>query len=138
MPPITPEWWNVNEDAQIWSGHADNHKQFVLEAPAGILAIDEYQGSFQFETAMVKDGDVLKEIHPKGDPGYEQLWIRIDAVTKDLYEEEPGPDDDGNDPPPEDEPDPDDEPVNDTDERIGNAIRILREAGAKVTLKFGE
>ena len=129
---MIPKWFNVNEDAQIWAGHADNHKQFLLQAPAAILAIDEYQGSYQFEKAKKIDpsGEQFEFEGPK-DEGYPQLWIRKEDVTLEQYEEDPVDD-------PVDEPgdDPDDEPDDEliaSAALVGAAIQIILEAGGSVT-----
>ena len=86
------KWFNVNEDARIWSGHSDSaHKQGWIYAPAAIRAIDEYQGSYEFvDWKVVGDGrgDFSASI------SYPQLWIRIADVTAEPYE------------PPNDVPDP--------------------------------
>ncbi len=94
-PPI---WYNVNTDARIWSGHADSaHKKEWLRAPAGIRAISEYQGSYQFKEVMVDESLGGKD-ERKDDPGYPQYWIRIEDVSLEKYN--PDPEDDGDDVPP--------------------------------------
>ena len=121
---MIPKWFNVNADAQIWSGHANEHKQFVLRAPAGILAIEEYQGSYRFKMMMVNDsdGNLIQTAAPL-DPQYPETWIRIADVTTEPYEE----DDDGNgDVPPPDNGDPPPIPEPDAaDAELGAALKTL-------------
>jgi len=86
------KWFNVNEDARIWSGHADSATRLGwLRAPAGIRAIDDYKGSYQFKEVRVAD-DGRDEIVIKS--GYPQNWIRHEDVTTEPFEEptngEPG------------------------------------------------
>ena len=77
---MDPKWYNVNEDARIWSGHADSaQKQGWLYAPAAILAIDEYKGSFQFKEYKAVDngfGDF------QADEDYPDFWIRIEDTSQ--------------------------------------------------------
>jgi hypothetical protein len=114
-----PVWYNVNEDAQIWAGHADSaHKQGKLIAPAGILAIDEYQGSYQFkEVRVVGDGRDEVVIHP----GYPDTWIRISDTSLSQYLEP------GTDPveEPDEEPDPYGWGTEIGDAELGAAIRVV-------------
>ncbi len=81
-PPI---WYNVNADARIWSGHSANaQKQGWLRAPAAILAVDEYKGSFQFKDWKIVEGLGGKdEIVIKG--GYPDLFIRIEDTSLSQY-----------------------------------------------------
>ena len=88
-PPI---WFNVNEDARIWSGHAASaQKQGWLIAPAAILAVDDYKGSYQF-----KEWKVVGELGGKDkmiiEAGYPQLWIRHEDVSLEPYDPNPTPD----------------------------------------------
>ncbi len=142
MSPIPAEWFHVNKDAQIWAGHADNHKQFILEAPAAILAIDWYQGSYQFEEARGVDSEGNQYVmNLPLDPGYPQAWIRAEDVTKEAYVE-PGnevdppapPPEDEEGEPPEDEPDLDDELRRLQNEALGAAINLIMENGGKVCM----
>ncbi len=80
-----PKWYNVNADARIWSGHAASaQKQGWLVAPAAILAIDEYNGSFQFKDVGVvgalggKNSIVMKD-------GYPDTFIRISDTSLEQY-----------------------------------------------------
>jgi hypothetical protein len=119
MPPIDPKWFNVNEDAQIWAGHSDAHKQFILEAPAGLMAVEEYKGSYRFEVAVVLDEEGSQvPLELPLDAGYPEAWIRAEDVTTDPYE---GPVDDG----PLPEPGPDPVPGKYSDAEIGAAFRLL-------------
>ncbi len=118
------KWFNVNEDARVWSGHADVHKMGWMRAGSAIRAVAEYSGSYRFLEFKPPE-----DLIPFGN-GYSQYWIRKEDVSLLPFEDE----DDAS-----DDMDPDPEiPALPGDGRIGAAIRILREAGAKVTLKFGE
>jgi len=124
---VDPKWFNVNEDAQIWSGHANSaHKQFVLVAPAAIRAIDEYQGSYQFEQArgIAPDGTQY-DLTLLLDPGYPQAWIREHDVSLLPFEDEP-----------DDEDEPEIPPVEEaewSDVLIGTAVRIILDHGGSVS-----
>ncbi len=84
-----PKWLNVNADARIWSGHGDGATRLGwLRAPAAILAIDEYKGSFQFREVLVGTGGSDQIIVKSG---YPQNWIRIEDTSTEPYEE-PGTD----------------------------------------------
>ena len=137
MPPIPAEWFNVNKAVQIWSGHADNHKQFVMQPPAAIEAIEEYKGSYRFEKALHISGGMQVETTLLPDAGYPQLWIREEDVTKEEYVE-PGGDMDPPPPPPEDEegdPPPPPTPIPSTDnEALGAAINLILSRGGKVCM----
>ncbi len=113
---VTPKWYNVNADTQIWSGHSDNHQKMgKLIAPAAIKAIDEYKGSFQFEEygVDVNSGgeDRLKPLSTS----YPQYWIRIEDTSLEPYD--PNPD-----------PEPDPEPDLSSDAELGAAFRIVAKA----------
>ena len=105
------EWWNVNKIVQVWSGHAGSaQKKGKIYPPAGLEAIDEYQGSVEFIPADLLfdlDGHFDREDTEDQDASYPDFFVRLDDVTKDQYdpsEPDPGP---GPDP----DPDPDPVPV---------------------------
>lgn len=102
MPSVEiDKWFNVNEDARIWSSHAASaQKQGWLRAPAGIRAIDDYKGSYQFDEVRVDEelGGADERID---NPGYPQYWIRHEDVSLEPYEDS---DDNGGDTPPPPEP----------------------------------
>ncbi|MCK5603764.1 hypothetical protein KAR91_17890 [Candidatus Pacearchaeota archaeon] len=123
---MEPKWYNVNQDIRVYSGHADSaQKQGWILAPAAILAIDEYKGSFQFEEAKVPEGakpeDFLKFA---AKPGYPQLWVRSDEVSLEPYDPSPEPDPD---PVPDPDPLPVPEPIpsDPGDAELGRAFRIV-------------
>ncbi len=133
---MEPKWFNVNEDAQIWSGHADNHKQFKMSAPAAILAIDEYKGSYQFEEAKAVASDGTQfTLSMLPDPGYPQLWIRIADVTTSPFEDE---DDVADELDPPDDEEPGDEPDIGSAAELGRAIWTIRAQGGGVVFPAGE
>lgn len=119
MPAIDPMWVNVNEDAQIWAGHSDAHKQFILRAPAAVLAVEAYKGSYRFDTALVIEGGDQVPLEFSLADGYPEAWIRQEDTTLEAYEEDPVGDDDGGGPPPVTE------PGEYTNEEIGAAFRLL-------------
>ena len=112
------KWFNVNEDAQIWSGHADSaHKQGWLRAPAAIRAIDMYQGSYQFEEVLVDESKGGADARDPTTTDYPQYWIRIEDVSLEPYGE-PTPDNGDTPPPP-----PETREVSDAE--LGAALRIV-------------
>lgn len=111
MPSID-KWFNVNEDARVWAGHSDAHKQGWIYAPAGIRAIEEYKGSYRFEEWKV-EGDGRGDFATS--PGYPQLWIRAEDVSLDPF---PGTD-------PDPIPDPDPVPGEVSDAELGAALRLI-------------
>lgn len=119
MPAIDPIWVNVNKDAQIWAGHSDAHKQFLMVAPAAVLAVEVYKGSYRFEEALTIEDGAQVTLEYKLDDGYPQAWIRTADTSIDAYEEDPVGDDDGGGPPPVTP------PGEYTDEEIGAAFRLL-------------
>lgn len=101
------EWWNVNKIVQVWEGHGANHKQGKLHPPAGVEIIDVYQGYGQINMADVrfdKDGH-WEDLET--DPHYPDYWVKMDDLSKDLYD-----------------PDPDPEPKP-SNEEIGRVVRYL-------------
>lgn len=77
------KWFNVNENARIWAGHSDAHKQGWLRAPGAILAVEEYKGSYRFDDWKVEGegsgdfagGDFATDL------SYPETWIRIADVS---------------------------------------------------------
>jgi hypothetical protein len=117
---MTPKWFNVNEDARVWSSHAKVHKMGWMRAGSAVLAVEEYGGSFRFEE-FKEPSDLV----PLGD-GYNDYWIPTDSVTLLPFEEEDDEDGDG-----EDDPGDDPDTGDATDARLGRAIRVvLAEGGA--------
>lgn len=118
---LPPKWYNVNADARIWSGHAGSaQKQGWLRAPAAILAIDEYQGSYQFEEVKIAPGGRDETLMK---PGYDQMWIRIADVSLEQYE---APDPDAEPiPEPDEEPDPGGWGTEIGDAELGAAVRVV-------------
>lgn len=120
------KWFNVNKDARIWAGHSDAHKQGWLYAPGGILAIEEYKGSYRFEQWRVDPpgsgafagGDF------SSDQSYPETWIRILDVSLEEFDDNGDGEDNGDVPPPE--------PADEADARLGRAIRIIRAEGGSV------
>lgn len=119
---MDPKWFNVNHDAQIWSGHSDDHQKMgKLIAPAGILAIDFYQGSYQFKKVMIDDKNGGEDRLDPLTEGYDQYWIREEDVSDELYNPDPGPF-----PNPDPVPSPDPVPGSGpSDAEIGRVIRFL-------------
>ncbi len=128
------KWFNVNEDARIWSGHSDAHKQGWLYAPGGILAIEEYKGSYRFVDWKVGPGGsgAFAGGDFASDTGYPETWIRILDVSLDEFDDGSGNGDDGDVPPPEDEVWPPPEDINVADARLGHAVRLIRAEGGGV------
>ena len=79
------KWYNVNADARVWAGHSDAHKQGWLYAPAAILAIEEYKGSYRFEEYKVEGGG-YGDLDASSD--YPDLWIRQEDVSTLPFEDE--------------------------------------------------
>ncbi len=103
------QWYNVNEDARVWAGHSDEHKQGMAYAPAAVLAIEEYRGSVRFEEWKVV-GEGRMDLD--ADSVYPDLWMRLADLSLEPYEEPPVVD-----PPPDNEgPD---------DEALGAALRLV-------------
>ncbi len=124
---MDPKWFNVNQDSQIWSGHSDNHQKMgKLIAPAGILAIDFYKGSYQFKKVMIDDANGGKDQRDPLTEGYNQYWIREEDVSEVPYNPDPGPfpGPDPEDPLPVPEPVPSN-PGDPSNEEIGRVIRFL-------------
>lgn len=116
------KWFNVNEVAQIWSGHSDNHQKMgKLYPPAAIRAIDEYGGSYQFAEFKVVDAG-YSDLDPLT-TSYPQYWIRAEDVSVAPYEEPS--DDPGDDPGDDPDPDPEPDPEGPSDAEIGRVIRFL-------------
>jgi hypothetical protein len=114
---MTPKWFNVNEDARVFSSHAEVHKMGWMRAGSAILAIEQYKGHYRFEQKKVPFD--LNELGA----GYNQYWIREEDVTLLPFEEE--------EPPPDDEDDdPDDGDASDA--RLGRAIRVILSEGGAV------
>lgn len=114
--PAFPKWYNVNKDIRVWASHSDTHKQGWIYAPAAILALEEYKGSYLFSEAMVVGTGKLDYAISSG---YPQTWVRIEDVSTEPYEPEPSPD-----PEPEPEPDPGPAPV-EGDAELGAAVRTI-------------
>lgn len=110
-----PKWYNVNVDAQIWSGHSDNHQKMgKLIAPAAIEAIDEYGGSFQFINVMIGVDEGGRDERDPLSSGYPQYWIRKEDTSVEPYDPNPDP-----------EPEPEPEPDKPSNEEIGRVFRYL-------------
>ena len=74
------KWFNINKVVQVWSGHSDDHQKMgKLFPPAGIRAIDEYKGSFQFDEFRL-DGDGRSELVERN-AAYDQWWVRDGDVS---------------------------------------------------------
>ncbi len=118
--PTMDKWFNVNEDAQIWSGHSDNHqKQGWLRAPAAIRAIDYYGGSYQFVEVLVDEELGGRDERDPATTNYPQYWIRETSVSILPFIPDP-------DPEPEPDPEPTPEPGDDpSDSEIARVIRYL-------------
>lgn len=111
------KWFNVNEDARVWSGHSDgHHKQGWIYAPAAIRAIEEYQGSYKFHEWKT---DLHGSVEITATPDYPEYWIRMADVSLEPYGE-PTPD-------PDTDPVPDpDKPVPvEGDAELGAAVRTI-------------
>ena len=109
------EWWNVNKVVKVWSGHADSaQRKGDIYPPAGLEAIDEYQGSVEFipeDLRFALDGR-FDDIPNSSYPGY---WVRLEDLTKDPFDPNPDPD-----------PDPEPDPFEGiTNEEAGAAVRTL-------------
>ena len=79
---MTLKWYNVNEDARVWSGHADTQKQGWMRAGSAVLAVEEYQGSVRFED--YREPSDLKELTG----GYPEYWMRLEDLSLLPLEEE--------------------------------------------------
>ncbi len=125
------EWWNVNKRVRVYSGHAASaQKQGWINAPAGLLQVDEYKGSIQFWPEQLRfDGGGSWEPEDRLDTGgYPDFFVRLEDLSKEPYV----------DPlatiPPEDNPmpEPDDVPPPPvfgdvpTDAEIGRVVRYLK------------
>ncbi len=127
-------WFNVNDDARIWAGHSDAHKQGWLYAPGAILAIEEYKGSYRFEEWKVENtgsgafagGSLAPNL------SYPEMWVRIKDVSLIPFEDEDDVSDDM-DTDPGDEPDP-----AGRNARLGAAIRLIRAEGGGVVFPASE
>jgi hypothetical protein len=100
--------------SNVWAGHSDVHKQGWIFAPAGILALEEYQGSYRFEECKPSADAPGGSCEFEADPGYPDFWVRKADVSTDPYEPPVEP--------PDPEPPPSDSP---SDEEIGRVIRYL-------------
>ncbi len=114
---MEPKLFNVNENARIWAGHSDAHRMGWLYAPAAILAVEEYEGSYRFEEWRVV-GAGYADLTERTS-GYPQWWIRVADVSLLPYE------DPTDDPEPEPEPDPDPEGEGPSNEELGAAVRVF-------------
>ncbi len=110
------QWFNVNKDSRIWAGHSDTHKQGWIYAPAAILAIEEYKGSYRFEEWKI-EGEGRGAFSATS--GYPSFWIRMEDVSILPFE---GP---NGDPDPTPDPDPDEYPDKVSDAKLGAALRTL-------------
>ncbi len=108
-------WFNVNEDARVWSGHSDNHQKMGWMLPgSAIRAINEYQGSYQFDEYKGPNGLFDRTV------AYPQYWIRKGDVTLYPFEDKDGDDDNGDTetwPPPQD--------INVADAQLGAAFKVI-------------
>ncbi len=113
------KWFNVNVQAQIWSGHADGHQKMGrLYPPAAVYVIEEYKGSFRFdEYKFVDDGeaDLIER-----SSSYPQWWIRAADVSDLPFEDRVD-----DEPPVEDDLPGDDVVGVPSDETIGRVVRYL-------------
>ncbi|MCK5602261.1 hypothetical protein KAR91_10340 [Candidatus Pacearchaeota archaeon] len=112
-----PKWYNVNQDIRTWSGHAESaqHQGWIF-APAGILVLEEYKGSYRFEECKPSPDAPGGKCESAPSPGYPQTWVRIEDVSTDPYEPPPEPPDD-------DDPDPIPDII--SNEEAGEALRTI-------------
>ena len=114
MGKIEPKWYNVNEDARVWAGHSNSHKQGWIYAPAAILAIEEYKRAVRFVEFKV-EGKGRADF--AASPDYQELWVRLMDLSLEPYE---GPNGE-----PDETPDPDTNPDTVSDAELGAAFRTL-------------
>ncbi len=112
------QWWNVNKVVKVWSGHANSaQRKGDIYPPAGLKAIDEYQGSVEFNPE-----DLLFDLDGKfiddPDSRYPGYWVRLSDLTKEQYDPSPGP-------VPGPGPDPVPVPGDISDEEAGAALRTI-------------